>query len=124
MEAPDSSQAQAEEGEAVAEEAPENKGMSLTPAQIDNIKRQVQAQLLRQAIRSRHAGYEPKEKPVQSITFEELVQALKSVRIWVRQGAGTIHEPGTSDIAYRMKALNPEDAAKDIFTSVRVAKGE
>jgi hypothetical protein len=53
---------------------------------------------------------------VQSITYEELVQALKSARVWVRQSPG-------SDYACRMHVLHPEDAAEDIFTSARAVAG-
>jgi hypothetical protein len=48
------------------------------------------------------------EKPVQNISYEELVQALKDVRIWVRHGPA-------ERTAFLMDVLHPEDAARDIF---------
>jgi hypothetical protein len=50
-----------------------------------------------------------------SITYPELVQALKSLRIWVR-------DHREDDYARRGYVLHPEDAAKDIFTSVKVSR--
>jgi hypothetical protein len=58
-----------------------------------------------------------REKPVQSISYEELVQALKGVRIWVRQAPG-------SSTAYLMHVLHPEDAARDIFFKAMTVKDE
>jgi hypothetical protein len=51
----------------------------------------------------------------QSVTFEELVQALKSLRIWTR-------DHREDDYARRGYVLHPEDAANDIFTSVKVSR--
>jgi hypothetical protein len=54
---------------------------------------------------------------MQSITYEELVQALKGVRIWVRQAPD-------SSTAYLMHVLHPEDAARDIFVRAIKVKDE
>lgn len=51
----------------------------------------------------------------ETITREELTEALRSVRIWVR-------ETPQSDVARLMRALNPADAANDIFISARVTR--
>lgn len=47
------------------------------------------------------------------ISYQELVETLKGLRLWARL-------PGYDDTAFRVRALNPEDAAKDVFTSVLV----
>ncbi len=47
---------------------------------------------------------------MQDISFEELAQALKNLRLWVKEE----HE----DIAFKMTVLNPEGVAKDIFATV------
>jgi hypothetical protein len=49
----------------------------------------------------------------ESITREELAEALRSVRIWVRRGPN-------ERVAWLMTPLNPGDTANDIFTSVKV----
>lgn len=43
------------------------------------------------------------------ITRDELAEALRSVRLWVRFG-------DSAEVAYRLKVVSPEDAAEDIFT--------
>jgi hypothetical protein len=58
-----------------------------------------------------------KEKPVQNISYEELVRALKDVRIWVRRGPA-------ERTAFLMEVLNPEDAARDIFVRAIKVKDE
>ena len=49
------------------------------------------------------------------ITLEELTEALRSVRIWVRQGP---EEP----VAWKMQVLHPKDTAEDIFVSAQVRR--
>ena len=134
VEAPDPLEEEAQAREALAEKKVEVKVTGgMTRGQIDAVTRQVQAQLIKQARRNPRyvffAGSKPreKEKPVQSITYEELVQALKSVRLWGQLGSGTIHDigfsfTGSDDIAYRFRVLHPEDMARDIFISATVAK--
>ena len=55
------------------------------------------------------------EEPVQNISYEELVQALKSTRIWVRRGP-------VEPTAFLMHVLHPEDAARGLFLSVQAAQ--
>lgn len=50
------------------------------------------------------------------ITQEELAEALKSIRLWV-----TVAGFG-NETAFRGKVLHPEDAAKDILTSIEVRR--
>jgi len=52
---------------------------------------------------------------MQNISFEELAQALKNLRIWVMDD----HD---QDIAFKMRVLHPEDAAKDIFITATAAQ--
>jgi hypothetical protein len=55
--------------------------------------------------------------PVRSVTYEELVQALKHTRIWVRHG------PAEST-AWFMSVLHPEEAARDIFISIQASQDD
>jgi len=50
-----------------------------------------------------------------SITREELTDALQSLRLWVRDSK-------ESNLAWRTFVLHPEDTVRDIFTSVMVAR--
>jgi hypothetical protein len=58
-----------------------------------------------------------KGKPMQNISFEELVQALNHARIWMR------HEPADTT-AFLMHVLHPEDAARDIFFKAMTVKDD
>jgi hypothetical protein len=117
VEAPDAPQEEKQEGEAVAEEAPEENRVNFTPAQIDSLTRQIQAALLRQAKRSRRTGIAlpRKETVVQNISFEELSQALKGIHVWVRTDLMT-------DVAERRILLDPESVARDVFMAVQKSK--
>jgi hypothetical protein len=45
------------------------------------------------------------------ITEAELAEALKGLRLWVRHS-------DSESVAYRMRVMHPESAAKDILASV------